>query len=184
MKKLIAMTALIFLTVAATAGQPFTAAKGSKITVSGTSTLHDWHMVSDAVKVQASITNDAGATTIDALKLTLPVATLKSEKSGMDDNAYKALKSKEFPQITFNLKTSQAKGSSAVQAVGQLTIAGVTRDVTLDGKMETLADGNIKITGSCPLDMVEYKVEPPSFMFGTVSTGKDLTINYEIILSK
>jgi polyisoprenoid-binding protein YceI len=142
-------------------------------------------MVSEDVQVQANVTNSAdGATKIDGLKLTLPVATLKSEKSGMDDNAYKALKSKEYPQITFNLKTTQPNGSSLVKAAGQLTIAGVTRDITLDGKVETLADGNIKITGSCPLDMVEYKVEPPSFMFGTVTTGKDLTISYEVILSK
>ncbi|WP_339815837.1 YceI family protein [uncultured Imperialibacter sp.] len=182
MKRLFAITALVFLTVAAIAGQPFKAEKGSKITVSGTSTMHDWTMVSEDVKVDASIAD--GGATIEGLKLSLPVNTLKSHKSGMDDNAYKALKSDKNPQITFNLKTSQAKGSSLVQGAGKLTIAGVTKDISLDGKLEPLADGKYKLTGSYTLDMEVYSVEPPSFMFGTVSTGKEVTITYEIILTK
>jgi hypothetical protein len=107
MKTLLTIVTILSLAVTATAGQPFKAEKGSKITVAGTSTMHDWTMVSEDIQVQASI-NDQAA--IETLKLVVPVTTLKSHKSGMDDNAYKALKSDKNPQITFNLKTSQAKG--------------------------------------------------------------------------
>ncbi|MEQ8533452.1 MAG: YceI family protein [Imperialibacter sp.] len=182
MKTLLTITALVFLTVAATAGQPFKAEKGSKITVAGTSTMHDWTMVSEEIQVEAAIADGGG--TVEGLKLIVPVTTLKSHKSGMDDNAYKALKSDKNPQIIFNLKTSQAKGASLLQGSGQLTIAGVTKDISLEGKLEALANGKYKITGSYTLDMEAYQVEPPSFMFGTVSTGKEVTISYEIILSK
>lgn len=184
MKKMITVAALVFLTIAATAGQPFKAVKGSKITVSGTSTMHDWTMESEAARVEANLSiNGQQVESIQSLKMTLPVTTLKSGKGGMDDNAYKALKSKDFPQIIFDLK-SAAKSGAGVEAKGTLTIAGTARDITVAGKTESMPNGEVKLTGSYTLNMKDYKVDPPSFMFGTVNTGEEVTISYEIILSK
>lgn len=185
MKKLLTITTLMLLTTVVIAGQPFRAVEGSKITVSGTSTMHDWEMTSGKVQVQASIAEAGnGAVAVEALKMTLPVNTLKSQKNGMDENAYKALKAKEHPQIVFELATSKAKSGNQVEAAGKLTIAGKTQTVATTGKLETLDNGNVRITGSYTLNMTDYEVEPPSFMFGTVSTGEEVTISYEIILSR
>lgn len=182
MKKVTMLFAAILLTAfTALAGQPYTAVKGSKITVAGTSTMHDWKMVSEDLKVQASLPAEGQ---IEELELTVPVATLKSGKGGMDDNAYKALKAREFPMISFQLKEAQTLSASNVEAVGQLTIAGVSREIKATGKIETLAGGDVKITGTYKLNMTDYKVEPPSFMFGSVSTGEEVTITYELILSR
>jgi len=183
MKRILTFAALILATMVAVAGQPYKAVKGSKITVAGTSTMHDWEMVSEDIQVQASISQSAnGLQTVESLKMTLPVNTLKSHKSGMDDNAYKALKAKEYPQIAFTLKNSSSS-SSGVEATGQLTIAGTTKDIKTTGKIEKLSTGGLKITGSYKMNMNDFKVEPPSFMFGTVTTGEEVTISYEIILS-
>jgi hypothetical protein len=34
------------------------------------------------------------------------------------------------------------------------------------------------------INMEEYGVEPPSFMMGTVTTGKDVDLNFNFILNK
>ncbi len=182
MKRLFAIfSALVMISTSVLAGQPYTAAKGSKISVAGTSTMHDWTMVSEEVQVQASMPS---AGQFETLKLTVPVSTLKSGKSGMDDNAYKALKSKQYPQINFVLNNTKPAAGASVEATGLLTIAGVTKEIKTTGKVETLSSGDVKITGSYKFNMSEYKVEPPSFMFGTVNTGDEVTITYELILSK
>ena len=184
MKKLIIFFAAILTGLTAVANQPYTAVKGSKITVAGTSTMHDWTMTSEDVKVQANLnTSGQGGYKVEALKFSVPVNTLKSGKSGMDDNAYKALNEKKFPSITFEIANANASGTSAVEATGQLTIAGVTKTITTKGKMEKLSNGDVKITGSYKLNMKDYEVEPPSFMFGTVNTGEEVTVSYELILS-
>lgn len=184
MKKLIIFSAAVLMVLTASANQPYTAVKGSKITVAGTSTMHDWTMTSEDVKVQASLNNSgSGGYVVEVLRFSVPVNTLKSGKSGMDDNAYKALKEKKFPTITFELGNTGAGGASAVEATGQLTIAGVTKTIAINGKVERLSNGDVKITGTYKLSMNDYQVEPPSFMFGTVNTGEEVTIDYQLILS-
>jgi hypothetical protein len=37
--------------------------------------------------------------------------------------------------------------------------------------------------GSKPIKMSEYNVEPPSFMFGSVKTGNDITITIDVTLT-
>jgi len=52
--------------------------------VSGTSTLHDWDMVSSDVQGNASMRISAGkVTSIGSAKFTMPVASLKSGKNQM-----------------------------------------------------------------------------------------------------
>ena len=183
MKKFIIFTAAVIMALTALASQPYTAVKGSKITIAGTSTMHDWTMASEDVKVQANLNTSGQGYAVEALKFSVPVNTLKSGKSGMDDNAYKALKEKKFPVITFELGRTGVSGTSSVEATGQLTIAGVTKTITTNGKVERLSNGDVKITGTYKLNMNDYQVEPPSFMFGTVNTGEEVTIDYELILS-
>jgi len=31
--------------------------------------------------------------------------------------------------------------------------------------------------------MTDFKVEPPSFMFGTIKTGDEITVSFEAVLS-
>src|SRR5690606_25975792 len=67
-------------------------AAGSELKVTGTSTLHDWEMVSKDATGQAAVTLENGQfKSISSLSVTLKAESLKSGKSQMDKNAYKAL---------------------------------------------------------------------------------------------
>jgi len=159
---------------------------GTTLSVKGTSTLHDWTMTSTEATVQAGI-EQAGAGDLAAVSLTVPVASLKSGKGAMDRNAQEALKAKQHPDIRFALKAPvgpTTTGSTVSwPAAGTLTIAGVSRDVTVAVSCTRAADGSLTCTGSVPLKMTDYGVKPPVLMMGTLKTGNDVTVDFSIRLA-
>ena len=154
---------------------------GVSLRVTGTSTLHDWEMKGTAGTCSADfVLNAAGLpTTISTLNFTYPAESLKSEHSGMDGNAYKALKTKKSPSITFKQTSATVAADGTVKSQGQLTIAGVTKAVELTGKA-TVSAKTLVIKGSKVISMKDYSIDPPSFMMGAMKTGNDVTVYYEL----
>ena len=142
--------------------------KSSTITVKGTSTLHDWVMKANSSTFTGTVSGNA----ITNIKLTIPYNNLKSEKGNtMDKKAYKALKESNI----FFTTSSIPVGSSNVN--GQLTIAGVTKNVSLP--VNVIKKGNIyTITGEETIKMSDYKMERPG-MLG-IKTGDVVTVNVSI----
>lgn len=179
----------ITLPFAANAQAKFIATAGT-IAINGTSTLHDWEMTAQKPSVEAVFVQDAtGAlSTLSTLSFTLPAEALKSGKGPMDKNAYKALKTSANRNISF--VTTQASvtpaGANAylVKCTGKLTIAGTTRETDLQATCKLNADKSLQVTGTKKLKMTDYKVEPPSFAFGTVNTGDAINLNFNLTLKK
>jgi len=146
--------------------------KSFKVSVNGTSPMHDWTMTSTS----AVFTGTVNGNTITNVKFVMASKNLKSEKGKMMDNkAYKALKADANPNITFTA-ASLPLGKSNV--AGKLTIAGVTRNVNITVNVEK--NGNsYKITGSESLKMSEYGMETPGFL--GVTTGDAVTVNVNIV---
>ena len=161
-----------------------------QMVVSGTSTLHDWDMKSSQGTCQAVfLFNNAGQITgLHSLVFSLPVANLKSGKSGMDNNAYKALKTDAHPSITYTLTSATAMpaegGATLLKCIGVLSIAGkvISTDVVATCKVN--ADRTITVNGTKKLNMVDFNVTPPTFMMGTIKTGPGLTLNFNGLLKK
>ncbi len=158
-------------------------ANSVSIKVSGTSNLHDWDVISNTAIVSANIAISANGaiTSISALNFTTPVIALKSNHAGMDKNTYKALKMDANPNIVFTLKNTTVSGN-AIKCNGILTIAGksVETDVVVTYKVNT--DKTITIIGSKNINMLEYGVEPPTALFGTIKTGKEVVLSFTITM--
>jgi polyisoprenoid-binding protein YceI len=156
------------------------------IKLQGTSTLHDWEMIADKGNSEAVfvLTNDK-LTSLSGLTFTLPAKNLKSEHTVMDNNTYKALKADQNPNITFVLTSAivaPVDGNTyQLRCVGRLTIAGTTREteLTATGKYNP-ADKTFTVAGSKKMRMTDYQVKPPTVMFGTIKTGDDITISYNL----
>ena len=156
----------------------------SYITIAGTSTLHDWTMTSHDPQVQVAfdIANNAIAQ-VKSLNVNVESKSLKSAHAAMDKNAYSSLKADKFKSITFKMTSATAQGKT-IQCSGSLTIAGVTKTIQFTSNYEIKADGTIHVTGSLPLKMNEYQVDPPTFMFGSVKTGNDITVTFNLQLTQ
>src|SRR5579863_7964506 len=160
--------------------------------LSGTSTLHKWTMDAKTFSGEAEFGFKPGSddqlSSIKSLNFSLEVNNLKSGESGLDKNAYKALKSGTYKDILYKLtsaKLSPGKDNKyLVKAVGNLTIAGITKVVAMDVYCVVNKDETITCTGSDKLNMTDYQVKPPSFMLGAMKTGDAITLNFTLVYKK
>ena len=166
------------------------------MTISGTSTLHDWTSTVNDVKGFVEV-NEGFAKSgkigegdeINLVSIVVPVDSIISPRGAtMDKKTYNALKSAEHPEIIFNLqksKISDAKGELfTIDAEGDLTIAGVTKQVAFPVEGKIWNNGKMSFNGSYKLNMTEYDMEPPSAMFGQIVTGEEVEIKFELIVNK
>ena len=185
------LLALVLLfNIGAFAQVKYSSKNALNLVVSGTSTLHDWDMKSSQGSFEATFTfNPAGAVTgISALSFTTPATALKSEKDAMDKNAYKALKTDKSPNISFTAASATVTPTNAtdftVKAVGKLNIAGAALDAEIVATGKLNADKSITVTGAKKISMKEFGMTPPSFMMGTIKTGNDVTLKFDLKLTK
>jgi len=191
MKRLISTTILVAIATIAINAQVKYRASYTKVAVEGTSTLHDWDMSSETANCDISFNFDGSnnITGLTSLLFTVDAESLKSHHSGMDKNAYKALNTDKLPQISFasNYANVRANGANSyvISAKGKLTISGVSKDVWLAGVTTVNpADLSVQASGSLKIKMSEYNVAPPSFMFGAMKTGDEVTVKFNVTLKK
>lgn len=160
-------------------------AQSVDLTVKGTSNIHDWHVNSKQGQSEALVVLAGDkVSAIQKLSFSTPAKSLKSESNQMDKNTYKALKADANPNIHFELVSANltpVDGSTyKVNGVGRLTIAGVTKQTDVNGTCKINPDKSLTISGFKKFKMTEYKVDPPTALFGTIKTGDEITINYNL----
>jgi polyisoprenoid-binding protein YceI len=157
------------------------------VTVSGTSTLHDWTSSVKKVDGTTSLALDESnlVASISSMTLNFYTTSFSSGKTTMDDKTTEALKATTYPKITFVL--SQVTATKAIStkiqqitATGNLTIAGVTKYITASAYCTVTSTSEIYIQGTQSIDMTQYGVVPPTAMLGTLQTGKDISIVYNL----
>ena len=178
------MLAIVFMAMTGKSQDRYVQTGSSIISIAGTSTLHDWTMTTSEATCEAAFEMNAQGkpASLTSLVVTIAAESLKSGKNAMDKNAYAALKTDKHKQITFQLVSAKIEGKT-IQINGKLTIAGVTRPVEVQATFETLSDGTMQFKGTRQIMMTDYNVEPPSFMFGSVTTGNEITVAFDMVLT-
>jgi polyisoprenoid-binding protein YceI len=159
------------------------------IRIKGTSNLHDWEMAVENVKgnMDADLKNDR-IVDINSLTLIVDVNSITSGKSIMDNKTYKALNSELYPVIKFTLsEISDIKPGSKGQIVtarGILSVAGVKKNIAVIATGSLSNDGSMSFTGSKTLKMSDFKIEPPTAIFGTLKTRDQVNIEFDVLFKK
>jgi len=171
----------------------FESRPGSKVKVEGSSTVHDWAVESLAIKgsmdVPADFAKDpAGAAKNIKAEVTIPVRSLKSDKSAMNNIMWEAMKMKEYPNIEYKLleltpKSGGTQGGNSAQfeAKGKLTVSGVTRTNTMPVTIEKVEDTKAKVTGTTAVKMTDFGIKPPAptVGLGFIKTYDDVKITVQ-----
>ena len=162
---------------------------GNSMLLSGTSTFHDWTMATKTFTGNAQFAvKENEITALKSLDFSLPVLQLKGDKKALNTNAYKALKTDLYKNIMYKLKSAKVAGRKEskfqVSTTGILTISGVTKEVSIDIYCVANKNGSVTATGTYKIKMTDYKVEPPKFMGGMMTTGDDLTLDFAMIFEK
>jgi polyisoprenoid-binding protein YceI len=162
-------------------------AQALNLTVSGTSTLHDWDIKTTKGQVDASISVADSKIIFSGLSFSVPAESLKSGHGAMDKNTYKALNTQKNPNISFVLLSGNVTSLSAntyqLKGIGKLTIAGKTMQTDLITTLKyNPANNSFLCTGTKKFKMSEYGVKPPTVMLGTIKTGDDISISYNLTI--
>ncbi|WP_228012005.1 YceI family protein [Flavobacterium hungaricum] len=152
----------------------------STFAVAGTSTLHDWEMKSASGTGTANLTiANSKLTDIESLTVTLPAETVKSEKKSMDKVAYETLKTDKNKTIKYVLKSVEKVNETTWELTGTYTIAGVSKVYKTTVKTTVTKDG-LNLQGSNKITFTEFGMKSPTAMLGTIKTGQDLTIKFNL----
>ncbi len=157
---------------------------GASMTVSGTSSLHDWESTVEDFEHTATVTVE-GNTLIkmNQLEFTVPVKSIKSGKGGMDKKTYEALRETDYPTISYNLISAIPQSGNTVTSTGELIIAGKKRKVSMDVNYEIYSN-IIVFRGELTIKMSDYEISPPTALMGTIKTGDEVTIRFSIPFQK
>jgi polyisoprenoid-binding protein YceI len=180
--------------ISAKEGTLLTLQAGSNLYMEGGSTLHMYQMTAHSLKGSAVVKGSATdlvkalkAGKVGTMSLVVPLSTLKSRESGLDDNADKALQAKENPEIRFDLKKEKlaagtASGAYVMTATGTLTIAGTTKPITLTADV-TVVNNQIHLKGVQKLKMTDFKITPPSIslVVTSITCTDDIEVTYDVV---
>lgn len=170
----------------AVASAPLTL-NSARVTLNGTSNIHAYTASTTAVTIE---TADIGPATTDvfalllqpsglkAFEVTIPAASLVSEKGDLNKNMHKALKVQQHPTIRFRLAGLE-RAANVYRATGSLTIAGVERPIAMDLQIDRKGDG-LAVTGAIDLLMTDYGIAPPKAMLGMLKTDPKVRIQIEL----
>ncbi len=178
----------------------------SRVTVEGTSTLHNWKVQGQSVEGYLSIDEQELAALwmrssppphalAATVRVDILVNSLKSGKRGMDDKMHEALKATMHPMITYRLESAKipmrqvaqeedADGGRTIEATGVLMVAGVERTVDIPMHVRRLSDHRLEISGDTALRMTEFGIDPPRAMLGTLRTGDEVHVHWTWVLAR
>jgi polyisoprenoid-binding protein YceI len=180
LKKITATLAFFAIVLSANAQKNYTLDTKTNFSVFGTSTLHDWEMKSASKTGTANLTvANSKLTAITNIDITLPVETIKSEKTKMDKIAYETLKSDKNKNIKYVLKSAEKVNETTWNLTGTYTIAGVSKEHKTQVKT-SVTNGIVNLQGSNKITFKEFGMKSPTAMLGTIKTGEDLTIKFNI----
>jgi polyisoprenoid-binding protein YceI len=155
----------------------------SRVWVEGTSTVRGYRCESTSVSgtAQASSAQLADLASVPRADVSIPVASLDCRNGTMNGHMRKALKSEQNPTIRLRANSVQVSPAGAAKISGDLTIAGQTRPVTIDGTAAS-EDGRVRVRGSKRLVMTDFGVQPPTLMMGTMKVAAPVTIGFDVAL--
>lgn len=161
----------------------------SKMEVLGTSNIHDWEIAAKDFQgtISLGMENDQ-LVKINQLDFSVTAESLESGKGGMNKNTYKALKTNDHKKIIYKMDKvinidCTSKSQCLISTSGFLTIAGTKKpiEITFDSK---IGDGKIVLSGNKSIKMSNFNIDPPTAMFGTITTGDDVNIKFQAVFTK
>ena len=154
----------------------------STISILGTTNIHNF---------QSKVTQISGELVINdkqvqSMKIEVPVKSIKSNEKLMDSKTYEAFNSEKYPIITFTLTDAVIQKATVqdidVLLTGNLTMAGVTKKISITTSGKSLKTGVFQFIGSVGLKMTDFKMKPPTAMLGMMKVGDAIILKFSIVM--
>jgi polyisoprenoid-binding protein YceI len=180
MKSIVFIICLFIVSVTVNA-QHYELNENSKILIKGTSTMHDWESTVENMTGHLTLAAEEDEIlSIDALQFDIEVESIESGKKKMNKLTYEAFSSDEHPQITFEMTSLKSLKDGQATVLGQLRMAGATREVEISGVIKNTNDG-VEIVASHVINMEQFGMERPTAMLGAIKVGPEVTVDFNLV---
>lgn len=156
----------------------------SKVSVRGTSSMHDWEVAFENYDVEFAFRHtENGKMSISNVKAVFAGASVTSDNSIMTGKARDALKVREHPEIVFISEGAETviinDGKINGTLKGKLRLRGVFKSIEIAFSGNINGD-KILILGSEEVNMTDYGIKPPTALLGTLKTGEKVTVELRL----
>ena len=151
------------------------------MTIAGTTNVHNFESKATLASGELVINSSKQ---VQSISVEIPVKGIKSKEKLMDTKTYDAFNAEKNPTITFKsteVTGLQVNGSDISATVnGNLTIAGVTKKVSMKPTGKVIKPGVYEFKASYSLKMTDYKMSPPTAMLGMMKVGDGITLKFDV----
>ncbi len=132
-----------------------------------------------------------GTAYFDGTVLKLRTERLDCGHKGINGDLYNTLEADAHPYIEIELLQARQQGGVSLVSTGRLvplealtaiTIAGVTRRITMDVQGRRLGSDRYHFTATHDLFMSDFQLVPPRPLFGLVKVDDRIQINFDLIV--
>jgi len=152
---------------------------------SGTVSFDGHATVGDFTGTTTTVSGETGGETLAAARgwVESPVKTLDTGNGKRDKDLNKSMESNKHPTMRFELVGVTPGGpradTAAVRLQGKLTLHGVTRDVTLPGRV-WMDGGALRLRSDFPLDLGDYEIGGLSKMLGMLRMEEGIEVHVDL----
>jgi len=126
-----------------------------------------------------------------SLQVDIRVDGFECGKNKMNRDLRDALKSDNFPEITFLFDSAELiempkhpNDPFLVDVKGSLTVAGETRDIHFETRAYYLDIDKVRAIGNTTIRMSDFNVEPPTALLGLIQADDELTVKFDLIATE
>jgi polyisoprenoid-binding protein YceI len=163
---------------------PAVGVKSVRLAIDGTSTMHDYSLVTTTLTVTSAVVTGESLLKPGALQnfeVQIPVNSFASDKDGLKQKMLETMKAEKYPVIVFALDDYTVEGT-IIRANGTLTVAGVAKPIDLELNVRETPLG-LEVTGGRALSMKEFGIKPPTMFMGMLKTNDQVTIKFQLQLA-
>ncbi|MEX0647180.1 MAG: YceI family protein [Balneolaceae bacterium] len=176
----------------------FTASQDSRLWLEGRSNVNRFECQANEYNGKAEVTNSSEIVNgterfINNLNLRVEILTegFDCGKKRMNRDLKNALKTDQFSKIIFELNYTETlsvpdeeSNTYSFLVNGDLTVAGVTREIEFHADGNFMSDGRMHAAGYKEIKMTDFNVEPPTGLLGLVKADDNLTVHFNLISSQ
>lgn len=122
-------------------------------------------------------------------KLRVPVQSLRCLNRQMDRDMYTALRSQAHPVIEFHFADVTGGIEHDIDAksyrttiAGTLSLAGAQKQIKVDVEARRIARDRFRLRARLPLRMTDFRITPPTALFGMVKAKNELTVTFDMVM--
>lgn len=167
----------------------------SELYIQGTSNVTDFtcHCLQefDQQSFQTSLAEDGQTLFFSSTFLRIESQKLDCQNRRMNNDMHKTLLADSHPFIEVKLlkvqtndgkKINEFEGWERLTAEALITIASVTKPVTLEVKGRQLGQGRFQLMSTRSLLMSDFNLTPPAPLMGLIKVSDQIDINFDLIV--